>query len=645
MDATYFNAMAIGLGNVFSWPNILIPLIGTAIVMVPSFLPGIGGLGIATFLLILTISWDPVSVLLLFGAVTGGATFMGSITAILFNIPGSAPSAAALLDGFPLAQKGFARTAIACAATASAVGSLFGVIVLILLIPAIRPLLLEFGPAERLLIGIWGLTTIIGIPGHSPFKAAAMCSLGFLAAMVGSDVRTGDARWIFGVDALYEGFGIIAVLIGFFTISEILGWDKAALTHNGTMHSAKGDSVLNGVKAVFRNMGLTIRSSGIGTLVGMMPGVGGTVASFIAYGQAANSSRGSGDTFGRGDIRGLIAPEAAVDAKDGGSLLPVVAFGLPGSEAGVVLLTVLSIHGLSPGIPMLSTELPLTFTLIAALLLSNITTSIVGVAITPWLAKLKSVRIERAALPILISSLVAALMINGLIEDVYVAMAFGLAGYLFKHWKWPIIPFVIAYTLERFIEINLSLTFQLIKIDRLSIFTKPGALMVGGLVAISVIWMLAKKRNAQREESCGQFSWTLPAVIAATAVVMLFYALLQTRGYSLFAIGVLLVAIALFGWAAIRESRSTAATGHTAAVPSKVKLRILALTSFSMTIPLFGLPAGMFALVSLWMLAEKPADIRTRYIALGFGVATAILTALILPQMQNVYLPEPWISF
>ena len=169
--------------------------------------------------------------------------------------------------------------------------------------------------------------------------------------------------------------------------------------------------------------------------------------------------------------------------------------------------------------------------------------------------------------------------------------------------------------------------------------------MVGGLVAISVIWMLAKKRNAQREESCGQFSWTLPAVIAATAVVMLFYALLQTRGYSLFAIGVLLVAIALFGWAAIRESRSTAATGHTAAVPSKVKLRILALTSFSMTIPLFGLPAGMFALVSLWMLAEKPADIRTRYIALGFGVATAILTALILPQMQNVYLPEPWISF
>jgi TctA family transporter len=337
MDATYFSAMAIGLGNVFSWPNILIPLIGTAIVMVPSFLPGIGGLGIATFLLILTISWDPVSVLLLFGAVTGGATFMGSITAILFNIPGSAPSAAALLDGFPLAQKGFARTAIACAATASAVGSLFGVIVLILLIPAIRPLLLEFGPAERLLIGIWGFTTIIGIPGHSPFKAAAMCSLGFLAAMVGSDVRTGDARWIFGVDALYEGFGIIAVLIGFFTISEILGWDKAALTHNGTMHSAKGDSVLNGVKAVFRNMGLTIRSSGIGTLVGMMPGVGGTVASFIAYGQAANSSRGSGDTFGRGDIRGLIAPEAAVDAKDGGSLLPVVAFGLPGSEAGVVV--------------------------------------------------------------------------------------------------------------------------------------------------------------------------------------------------------------------------------------------------------------------------------------------------------------------
>ena len=164
---SFFDALLTGVTNTFSWPGILIPIMGTFLAMAISFLPGIGSASLMALMLVLTVSWSPESVLLLFGALVGGATFMGSVTAILFNIPGSAPSAAALLDGYPLGQKGYPRMAISCAATASAVGSLVGVIVLIALLPVLRPLIAELGPLERVLLGIWGLATIISLPFRS----------------------------------------------------------------------------------------------------------------------------------------------------------------------------------------------------------------------------------------------------------------------------------------------------------------------------------------------------------------------------------------------------------------------------------------------------------------------------------------------
>ena len=333
--------------------------------------------------MVLTIGWDNESVLLLFGAMTGGATFMGSITAILFNIPGSISSAPTLLDGYPLGRQGYPKTAIACAATASAVGSLFGVIILMALLPVIRPFLLEFGPLERLLVGIWGLMTIISVPTTSSLKAAVMAALGLTTAMIGVDPALGLPRWDFGSLELSLGFGLVPVLLGVFTFSELITWMRPVQIEKPTVDiSAPDDSVFRGVRAVFSHIGLTLRASSIGTLVGMIPGVGGTVAGFVAYGQATQSAKGDTSKFGQGDIRGLIAPEAAVDAKDGGSLLPALAFGLPGSEAGVMLLAVFAVHGIVPGLPMLNAQLPLTFMLIIALLFSNMLTSTNGVKVT-----------------------------------------------------------------------------------------------------------------------------------------------------------------------------------------------------------------------------------------------------------------------
>ena len=542
----WLDAFATGAANVFSWPGILIPVAGTLLAMVTSFLPGIGNTSIVVLVMVMTMSWDVESVLLMFGALTGGATFMGSITAILFNIPGSVSSTPALLDGHPMARLGLPRTAIACAATASAVGSLFGVLVLLAVLPAIRPLLLEFGPLERLLIGIWGLTTIIAVPGGSPLKAAAMTALGLLVALFGSDPASGLPRWDFGLHGLSQGFGIVPVMLGIFTFSELIEWMRSYSLRKATAEAATGeDSTRRGIRAVFRNFGLTIRASSIGTLVGMIPGVGGTVAGFVAYGHAVQSAKGDRSSFGKGDIRGLIAPEAAVDAKDGGSLLPALAFGLPGSEAGVVLLAVFALHGIVPGMPMLTTQLPLTFTLILALLFSNLLTSFVGVALTPWLARLRSLRIERIALPGLIVSLVTVVQIDGHLFDLYTAVGFGIAGYYWRTHDWPRIPFIIAFVLGSLIETNLALTVQLVQLDRIVPWERPASIVILGLVVASLVWMRARRSALAHEPAALGVDLALGLVMVLVTGALLAVCLRGGAAYSAYAAAVAALAFLL----------------------------------------------------------------------------------------------------
>jgi len=496
---TYFEALISGAGGVFAWPGILIPVAGTLIAMVTSFLPGIGSTSLAALLLVLTMNWDRESVLLLFGALTGGATFMGSITAILFNIPGGVSSTPTLLDGYPLARLGYPRRAIACAATASAIGSIFGVLLLMTILPLVRPFLLEFGPLERMLVGLWGLMTIISVPTSSPLKASLMAALGLVLAMIGVDPGSGMPRWDFGSLTLTRGFGLVPVLLGIFTFSELITWMRTVhLTKQVPDQPAPDDSVRSGVRAVFKYPGLVLRSSTIGSLVGMIPGVGGTVAGFVAYGQSVQTAKGDKTQFGKGDIRGLIAPEAAVDAKDGGSLLPALAFGLPGSEAGVMLLAVFALHGIVPGLPMLTSQLPLTFLLIVALLFSNILTSVLGIMATPLLARLRNLRIDRLALPCLIVSVLAVLQLESQLADVYTALAFGILGYYWRLHDWPRVPFVIAFVLGSLIETNLVLTVQLVELGRIVPQERVASVILFVMILGSILWLRTKRTVGQK---------------------------------------------------------------------------------------------------------------------------------------------------
>ncbi len=633
-----------GLANVFSWPNILIPVFGTVLAMIPAFLPGIGGASVAALMIVLTLTWDPVSVLLLFGALTGGATFMGSITAILFNIPGNASSAAVLLDGYPMARNGQARTAIACAATASAVGSLVGVVLLLMILPAVRPLLLHFGPAERFLFAVWGLTAIIAIPNSSAARALGATLLGLTLAMVGTDPRSSAPRWTFGSYELFEGISPIIMLLGFFTLAEVISWRRSYDLQPSRMGEAGDGSVREGILSVFRHWGLTARSALIGTFVGIIPGVGGTVASFVAYGQAAQGASGDRSRFGKGDIRGVIAPEAAVDAKDGGSLLPVMAFGLPGSEGGVILLSVLAIHGLTPGTPMLTTELSLAYTLIFALLLSNFLTSVLGLAFTPLLARLTRLRIDRIALPVLVVGLVTVVQINGVLMDLYLAIGFALLGYLFKRFDWPRIPFVIAFVLGGFLETNLQLSLQLITVDRLQPLERPAVLVILGLIALSLWWMIRKgDRAAGPTGGRSRHEMRFTAGLLVLTGVLAAQAMAGAPAYSAFAqaavwgTGLVLALILIAGW----RQRAPEAEPF---LPPTHRLPFALLVLMPGLIWLAGLPLAMATLVATWMLMDNLADRPRPWWVLCCAVVTGIGTWAYIDKVAIIRLPPSLLS-
>lgn len=497
---SYLGEVSAALLLVLSWPNILYPVIGTFVAMVPSFLPGANGITLMAVLIPLTLSWDPLHVMLLYGALVGGATFMGSVTAILFNVPGGAPNAATLLDGHPMATAGRARTALACAAMASACGSTLGIFILIAILPFVRGIILAFGPLELLMLGLWGLTTIVMLTRGSALKGGIMAGLGLAAAMAGLDPTGTEARWTFGAWSLDGGLEIVPVLLGFFAVTEAIQLMVArpdALKPGGV--DARGGSIGEGCMAVWRHRWLFVRSSLIGTLVGIVPGVGGTVASFVAYGHAVQSAKDRSQ-FGKGDIRGVLAPEASHDAKDGGSLLPTLAFGLPGSEGTVILLAVMLVHGIVPGRQLMENNLPIALALIWALFVSNWVTSLVGLALAGRLARLAAIRTDVLGPVILVLAAVGAIAYRGEAVDLFVALAFGIAGYVLRKHSWPRVPFIIAFVLGDVVEHNLQLSMRLMALGRLSFLDQPVALIILAMVVVTLVWALRQKQHATPSE-------------------------------------------------------------------------------------------------------------------------------------------------
>lgn len=440
-----------GMGLLFTLKGVMYLGLGVIVGLIFGAIPGLGGTTALALLIPLTIGMEPYEAITLVGGVMGSAEFGGSVSAILLNTPGIAPNAATCFDGYPLAQQGKAGLAIGASAAASSLGGLFGVCILIAVIPIAKQIVLLFGPPEFFMLAILGLSAIALSTGRAFLRGLISAGIGLMLAFVGYDAVSGGVRFTLGSEYLWDGIALVPALTGLFAISEMINLSVKGGTVAKETGAVRITRVYDGIKAVFENYPIVLRGSAIGAFIGAIPGVGGTVASFLAYSATVQISKDPG-SFGKGNIQGVIAPESANNAKDGGALIPTLAFGIPGSAEMAVFLGILILHGLEPGPLMLIEHEGIVFSLILALAASCVMASLIGLMVTRQLALITLVDVHVLVPAVVSIALVGVYALHGNFGDVVCALAFGVAGYLMLRYNYPRVTLVIALVLGELAE-------------------------------------------------------------------------------------------------------------------------------------------------------------------------------------------------
>ena len=490
------DAILSGLSQVLLPQTLALMMLGILIGFIVGILPGLGGAVTLAIMLPFTFSMDPVqgfAFLLGMWVVTSTA---GDITSVLFGVPGEATSAAAVLDGYPLTRKGQGGRALGAVLTSSAMGALCGAVVLALSITLIRPVVLALGPPEFFALTILGLTFVITLSGKNLLKGFVMVALGILIALVGVDPQVGVPRFTFGQLYLWDGIALIPVVVGLFGGAEVLQLmlSKTSIAAASTPESKKLSGTATGVMDTFRHWVVVVRSAAIGVLVGLVPGLGGSVAQWVAYGQAQQSSK-KPELFGKGAIDGVIAAGATNNAKDAGSLIPTIAFGIPGGAGTAVLLGGFMILGLNPGQEMLTTHLDVTFSMVWITIFSNLIAVALAVLFIRPLTKLTRIP-GRVLIPGLILLLVVgSYTASNSFADILVMLVASAIGVICLRWDWPRVPFLLAIVLGGFAENYLNLSTSIFD---MAWVTRPGVLILAVVILASVTYGIRTTRRRSR---------------------------------------------------------------------------------------------------------------------------------------------------
>lgn len=490
---------------IFSWPTILFVVLGTFLGMLFGALPGLGGIVVLALLIPLTVGLDTIAAMALFGAALGGVAFGGSVSAILINVPGTAPNAATLLDGYPMTRNGQSGPALGAAAAASALGAIFGLAVLVLLIPIARAIVLAFAAPEFFMLTMFGIVVIAFVTRGGLLRGIVAGGFGLLFAFVGWDPLTGAVRFnvieVLGIGVgdhyLYDGVKLVPAAIGLFAIAEILFLTvtkRQTIADREAFEASEG--VLSGVKAVVTRPVLLLRSSAIGMLVGTVPGVGGTIATFISYLTAVQASD-TPERFGTGEISGVIASEAANDSKDGGALLPTLTFGIPGSATTALILGALILHGIAPGPDILTDELPVVFALVISLLIANLLTSSVGITIADHLTKVTTIPTSYLVPIILVVSFWGAYTVNNSFGDVVMAVFLGILAFFMILYDYSRIALIIGLILGRAAETRFDQSIQAYEEGFLVFFVRPLSLALFVALVLLIFYPVLKRAIAR----------------------------------------------------------------------------------------------------------------------------------------------------
>jgi TctA family transporter len=415
-------------------------------------IPGLGGIVGMALLLPFTFGMDPYmafAFLLGMGAVT---TTSDTIPAILFGVPGTTGSAATVLDGHPMAKRGEAGRAFGAAYSASLIGGIFGAFLLAISIPILRPLILFLGSPELLAFSILGLSMVAALSGRTPLRGLAIAGFGILLAMVGADPQTAVPRWTFGELYLFDGLELVPFTLGLFALPELIDMAIARRSVAGDSKIDTRKGQWEGIKDTFRHKWLVLRCGFIGAGLGAIPGLGAAVVDWIAYGHAARTEKGASETFGTGDVRGVLASEGSNNAKEGGALVPTIAFGVPGSASMAILLGAFLVHGLNPGPQMLTGKLDVTYSMVWSIALANILGAGVCFLFSNQIARIATIR-QPIIVPIILAIVfVGAYQGSRQWGDIYTLIAFGMIGWTMKRLKWPRPPLILGFVLGAIVE-------------------------------------------------------------------------------------------------------------------------------------------------------------------------------------------------
>ncbi|MEX2034726.1 MAG: tripartite tricarboxylate transporter permease, partial [Xanthobacteraceae bacterium] len=484
-----------GLLAAVQWPAIGYLFAGIALGIYFGAVPGLSGLSGMAILLPFTFGMDPISAFSFLLGMYAVTTTSDSLTAILIGVPGTAAAQATVLDGYPMAKRGEAARAFGAAFTCSMIGGVLGAVAMGLSIPIVQPVVLSFAKPEFFMLGLLGLTMVGALSGRSILKGLAAAGLGLLLSQIGYAEQIAIPRYWMGFTYLLDGLPLVPVVLGLFALPELVALAVSA----GSISEIPRERVSGGIRAGMRDAlthrWLLLRSSMIGVYIGMLPALGSTIADWVAYGHAVQSAKDKSQ-FGKGDVRGVIAPEAANNSCKGGELVPTVAFGIPGSAPMAILLGAFLIQGLTPGPEMLTTKLDVTFSMMWSLIFANVIAAILLLAWANQLQRIIFIPAHLVVPGITFFVLMGAWTAGNNIGDWITLLVFTVVGVVMKRAGWPRPPLVLGFILGRIMENSLHISM---KAYGLSWIYRPICIVIAIMIVATIFFAVRSHLSAKAE--------------------------------------------------------------------------------------------------------------------------------------------------
>jgi putative tricarboxylic transport membrane protein len=541
MDASILGFAGQALLQLLTGQHLLFLILGVMLGLSVGLLPGLGGISGMALLLPFIYGMDQASALAMLVGLTAVTTTSDTFPSVLLGVPGSSGSQATVVDGFPLSKQGQGARALAAAFGASLCGGLIGAALLSASVLIARPMLLAIGFGEQLMLVLLALTFVGMLTGPSMLKGLAAAGIGLLAGTIGTAKVTAQPRMTFGFDYLYDGIPLVIVGLGVFAVPEILD----VLRHQRSIagREAMGSGWLKGLRDVVRSRWLVFRCGLLGSAVGALPGLGGTVVDWIAYGHTLQSTKDR-ENFGKGDIRGVIGPESANNAKEGGALIPTLFLGIPGSGTMALLLGAFVIIGITPGRALVTNQLDIVYVVIWSLALANIVGALFCIGLAKPIARITTIPYALIA-PFMIALIFfAAFQASRHWGDLLALLAVGALGVFMKRFGWSRAALLIGFVLSASLEDAVYRTVQIYGFD---ILLRPLAMTLLGIAVICLFFILrARKSVGEQEVSRASAQVRLPQIgFALLLGIFVALVLLDARNLSFLAY-VFPVSVAVF---------------------------------------------------------------------------------------------------